>query len=90
LSNTNSVARVQFDERVRAEFPIGTSEEEMLRSLRWQGFKRDVADFGGDRRHVPYMSRPTMIPCGASYSVFWEAEDGRLTDVRGIYDVTCF
>ncbi len=90
LSNTNRVAEVEFADRVRAEFPVGSSEQEMLWTLRWQGFRRDEANFGGERGRVPYMGRETLVPCGASYRVYWEAEDGRLTDVRGIRDVTCF
>jgi hypothetical protein len=90
LSNTITVARREFDERVKAAFPVGSSEEEMLDALRRQGFKRQEANFGDLRGRVPYMgvSVPRTM-CGVSYNVFWEAEQGRLTDVSGSYNVTC-
>lgn len=44
LSGTWEAVSAEFDRRVKAKFPIGTSEADMLRELRNQGFARQGLD----------------------------------------------
>lgn len=90
LSRTIAMSEQQFEGRVEATFPLGSSEAEMIETLERQGFTRQEADFGGEVGRLPYMG--VSLPrgfCGVNISIYWEAEEGRLTDVRGNYGVTC-
>lgn len=90
LSSTIAMSEQQFEDRVEATFPLGSSEAEMIETLERQGFTRQEADFGGDVGRLPYMG--VSLPrgfCGVNISIYWEAEQGRLTEVRGNYGVTC-
>ena len=74
-----------FRDRINTVYPIGSSETALLSDLREQGFAVDRRSSGSSQATV---SR--FFGCGdLNWSVHWTANNGRLTDRRGIWGANC-
>lgn len=73
-----------FGERVKAKFPIGMSETELLKELRSQGFSvrsyPNKADFKSATLTRGFIFRNL-------WSVRWRTKDNQLEDIWGVYGV---
>jgi hypothetical protein len=71
-----------FDERVKARFPIGMSEVNLIQELRNQGFSIDRKYFDHESATI---TRGLVLR--TIWSVRWRAKAGRVEEVWGIYGV---
>ena len=75
-------AKCLFDQRVKAQFPVGSSETSLVEELRKQGFA-----IGRDYRRVDWRSasitRGMLIK--TLWSVRWRAKAGQIEDIWGVY-----
>lgn len=79
-------AEPEFDRRVKAAFPLGSSEEKTITELRRLGFV--VSSRGTDGYRFADIKRGGMI-CQTIWSVRWKAEAGQLREVFGVYGFRC-
>jgi hypothetical protein len=79
----------EFDSRVRTRFPIGSTESDMARELRREGFIRDDWSFViGQGAEAKATRREDRVVCRQAAYIFWRADhEGRLTSIRGVYRV---
>jgi hypothetical protein len=85
MDSTFSKGDEQFKRRVRARYPIGSSEKRLLADLRAQGFVADIrpGDLSSADLH-------RFMGCGDKvWSVRWRATDDRITEVFGVYGAVC-
>jgi len=77
----------EFDDRIRARFPIGSSEEKLVDFLANEGFFPDWRR--RDNSNASFFVQSGLI-CQKIVRVFWRAgAPGDLTDVRGSYESRC-
>ena len=74
-----------FDARIKARFPVGTQEEDLIAELREQGFPLPSC-LGPDAWASSTYNR-TLFVFRTIWSVRWRAEDGRVTEILGVYGV---
>jgi len=79
-------AEAEFDRRVRAAFPLGSSEEATIAKLRSFGF--DVSKEALDDYRSADIKRGAIV-CQTIWSVRWKAERGMSRDVLGVYGHRC-
>jgi hypothetical protein len=73
----------KFDLAVRAKFPVGSSESDLIRELAKQKFQ---PEWGG--RRATYSDTP--IICANEYSVIWTVDEARrLTRISGEFRAIC-
>lgn len=85
LSGEWKAISAEFDKRVKASFPVGSSEAQMGTTLQRQGFSRQDWASSVEHEHVA-MRREDRFPCNQAAYVHWRADtDGHLTSVRGVY-----
>ena len=77
-------AEKEFDRRVRARFPLGSSVAAMERALSQEGFGPAYAF--KNSRYVR-LDRSTGL-LEESFTVLWEADGDRMTTVHGSYGLT--
>ena len=82
LPRTFSEGERVFDQRVKAQFPIGSSERAMVDHLRGQGFSVEAVPFHEGWRATD-VRRGIIIQ--TLWSVRWRATDNRIEEVVGIY-----
>lgn len=78
-------AEKEFDRRIKARFPLGSSAAEMERVLFEDGF--GPAKPFEHSRYVR-LDRPTGFLLEEGFTVVWEANDDKLTRVVGSYGLT--
>ena len=75
----------EFDSRVRASFPIGSPEGQMMAELERQGFSPESVAWAGESEHATKRPENDWV-CHKSAYVLWRTDtEGRLTSVRGLY-----
>ncbi len=75
----------KFDSRIKAIFPVGSSEAEMGAKLQKQGFNRQDWQSSVEQEHTA-MRREDRFPCNQAAYVYWHADaEGRLTSIKGAY-----
>lgn len=79
----------EFDRRVRTRFPLGSSEADMTREIRSEGFTRDDWSFVNPQGlEAKAMRREDRVVCRQAAYIFWRANrEGRLISIRGVYRV---
>lgn len=83
-------ARPAFDERVKTRFPVGSLVSDMLAELNRESFRVDtpaaesLADYKFSATHETH-----NIACRVSWTVWWNAEAGRIVAVEGDYGASC-
>ena len=82
LPRTFSEGEKVFDQRVKAQFPVGSSERTMVDQLRSQGFSVEAAPFY-DGWRAANVRRGIVIQ--TLWSVRWRATANRIDEVVGIY-----
>ena len=71
-----------FDQRVKAQFPVGSDEQKLLAELSRQGFKRKLLDGYDGVRSTNYARGDAMR---TYWTVHWRERRGKITEVRGVY-----
>lgn len=79
-------AEPEFDRRVKAAFPIGIPEGDMILKLQGDGFK--ISPPGPDGYRSGDIKRGDFI-CQTIWSVRWRADAGILREVFGVYGHRC-
>ena len=74
--------QVMFDDRVKAKFPIGMCEADLIAELRGQGFRINQ---GGPPCKSAFISRGIIIR--TFWSVRWFAKADRIDKIWGVYGV---
>ncbi len=72
----------EFDQRVKAHFPVGTHEAEVVMALRRQGFRFDPASPLDSCKSA---SIRQGIVIQKLWSVRWHATDARIAEIWGVY-----
>jgi hypothetical protein len=84
-----AVVSKEFDRRVKAAFPLGSSVSDMGQELSRQGFiRQDWTDWTiiSSQEHKA-MRREDFIPCNKAAYVYWRADkEGKLISIRGEYN----
>jgi hypothetical protein len=91
LPNAFAEARPIFDQRVKARFPIGSSESELLGELRREKFTVTSLDqksspYGYTKQATAEIAR---FPCRIWWLISWTAEANKITAIGGMYGSTC-
>ncbi len=87
LSTTSATARQEFAARVRARFPVGSTERALMLELWAEGFDRPGESEG--QRGWASLTRRSLV-CSKAWTVTWAADDGgRLTAIDGTYIPSC-
>ena len=73
-----------FDMRVKAKFPIGMSEAQLVEELRKQGFSTGSMSKATDWKAAT-ITRGVILR--TIWSVRWRAPAGRIEEVLGVYGV---
>lgn len=74
----------EFDDRVKAAFPIGSSEKLLLGQLHLQGFSTESSKLSAGRRQTA--ERQEGMFCAFLARISWQTDsDGRLTSIWGDY-----
>jgi hypothetical protein len=85
LSGTWEAVSNEFDRRVRAAFPTGSSEKDMASALQRQGFWREDWDSSIEHEHAAIRREDSFL-CNQAARIYWRADgDGKLTAIRGVY-----
>ncbi|MGB8813421.1 MAG: hypothetical protein WCC57_09560 [Paracoccaceae bacterium] len=78
----NDAATVAFDQRLKAEFPMGTPEADLRTTLVNDGFILNPTTTDGYARKVDF-------PCELTWQVNWDVQSGDLTAIKGQFNNTC-
>jgi hypothetical protein len=81
LPSNFETARIEFDGRIKRAFPPGTPEADLVSALAKSGFETSEA-------RTASLTQPDG-PCLLVWYVSWEANQGALREVMGIYGDRC-
>ena len=70
-----------FDARVKAIYPMGTSEERLIANLRKQGFV--PSSLRKDWGRAVFTQKSLLV--NTIWTVSWQAENGKIVLIRGSY-----
>jgi hypothetical protein len=74
-------AEPMFDARVKERFPVGISEDEVVRALERQGFGRSASHKGVEG--VTFTRNDLVMK--TIWSVRWRATNGRIDEIWGVH-----
>ncbi|MFW2351184.1 hypothetical protein [Qipengyuania sp.] len=74
-----------FDARVKARFPVGSEVAPMVRGLKDQGFKLSAPE-SAKFKTLDY--RDGGFPVHTLWSVRWREDQGRITEIWGVFGHT--
>jgi hypothetical protein len=81
-----------FDRRIKAKFPVGSAQAEVLAELTREGFKitpcADPKGQGCVFQHFAIWASAASM-CKRDWQVLWDADDGRVTRIEGRYYANC-
>jgi hypothetical protein len=84
LSSNYADGKKVFEARLKARFPVGTSEQALLDELRRQGFERLPDHPGlGDFKSATFCRNELIFR--TIWSVSWRSEGGRILEILGVY-----
>jgi len=87
LSTYTTIAQTQFEQKVRDTFPVGSSEDDLIRELSKQGFQPQWRRKDGD--NVASAERGKLI-CRESWNVSWRSDQsGKITKIQGHSRLSC-
>ena len=87
LTSTESDFGRELEERLRAKFPIGTTEEKLIDFLQTEGFSPDWRR--RDELNASQFIRQGVL-CNKSVRVLWRSDrDGTLADLIARYESIC-
>lgn len=69
-----------FDARLKARFPVGTAESAIIEELERQGFSINEGPHGG---FATFIEKRLIV--SNVWNVGWEAENGTVSKVWGVY-----
>lgn len=71
---------IVFDARIKAAFPSGTEESQLIAELTSQGFSIQHSEHG---TFATFSNK--RFPVESVWHVGWEAHEGRITKIWGVY-----
>lgn len=89
MSANFAIGERELNERVRARFPVGSSEAAMAAELHRQGFSTDPIE--RDERgiwHSATVERHELV-CIIIWSVRWRSQGQRITEIWAVYGSQC-
>jgi hypothetical protein len=84
LSGKWAAISEEFDRRVIARFPVGSSEREMVAELQHQGCVQEASNPATAQEHEAVRREDNWV-CRQAARIYWRADDDRLTAIRGRY-----
>lgn len=85
MSSKFASGKQVFRARIDNSYPTGSSEAKLVSDLESQGFEITTYPNG---RSKAELSR--FIGCGSKvWSVYWSAEEGKVTDITSMYGTVC-
>ena len=85
-------ANAAFDLRVKAKFPVGSAQSDLLAELAREGFKvtpcADPTGQGCDYQHFASWRRAGAA-CDRNWQIVWNADGAVISKVEGRYYSTC-
>ena len=72
-----------FDQRIKARFPAGTDEKQAIEELQGQGFQLSPSMEGV--RDATFIRKEAVFQ--TIWSMRWRANDGKISEVWGVYGV---
>ena len=77
-----------FDARVKQRFPIGSDKDTLVNELRREGFS--MQETNGSQRQFRYVAiYDQQGPCRETWSVAWDDDQTKLTNIEGRYRQVC-
>jgi hypothetical protein len=89
LSGNIMAASAAFDQRVKTRFPVGSQESALTAELAREGFVMKSDPDPSQRYWQGAVREIHRFPCLESWSVNWNADGGKITDVRGGFGTVC-
>jgi hypothetical protein len=79
----------EFDRRIQARFPVGSSAAEIALELIRQGFK-PTPERGDSASTRVYSFHKGAFPCDLVWNIVWrEDSNGKVTATKGVYGAIC-
>jgi hypothetical protein len=78
-----------FNARVQRRFPIGSSEDDMLAELRRENFKTETYDKSVSRYQFSAVRELPGFPCKRFWTIQWNTDAGKITEIDGGYGGSC-
>jgi hypothetical protein len=78
---------VEFNERVKARFPVGSDARELRTELRTQGFQIGDSHWAGFMFSAHYVGGG--FPCNSNVSVNWNESSDRITRISSNFGGAC-
>jgi hypothetical protein len=86
LPSNIAAAEIEFKERLKSRYLVGTTDSDLVRDLQAQGFRPPVSY--RDRKYATFCT--TSIPCKLTWTVVWHVDqESKVHDVDGSYSATC-
>jgi hypothetical protein len=83
--HTWAEASAEFDHRLKARFPAGSSEDALIAELRREGFVKYDWRYDVAQEHQAWRTENDFV-CNKDAIAFWRANAaGVLTAIRGVY-----
>lgn len=83
LSSNYKEGEVEFDRRVKAHFPKGTNESELISQLQNEGFAVDQSKLDFNNAFITQ-----GLIFRTLWSVRWRTKEGQVDEIWGVYGVT--
>jgi len=79
-----------FAARLKLRFPVGSEEEKLVAELRAEKFEiPKYYDPSGRYQHYAQYRIGVGLVCNDVWSVWWSAQQGRLTEIHGNVERPC-
>ena len=78
-----------FNARVQGRFPVDSSETAMLAELRREHFKPETPGTSVPRYHFSALRDLPGFPCRQFWTVQWNSDAGKITEIDGEYGGSC-
>jgi hypothetical protein len=77
-----------FDKRVKARFPVASDESALRAEAKREGFKIETVSRAPDYQFVASRS-VSSIPCRSTWTIWWNAQAGKIMSIAGDYRLSC-
>jgi hypothetical protein len=83
-----NAANPAFDQRIKVDYPVGSSASTLRDELRKEGFTVITYDFTAGFQYSAQFSRSDLA-CKTLWTVFWSTDGDKITAIKGEYGATC-
>jgi hypothetical protein len=82
-------ARTVFDRRVKERFPVGFDAERLVTELHREAFIIRELNTPPNRYRFSATYEAHQLVCNLSWTISWNAENSRITEIAGDYGSVC-